>query len=99
MPDKLRGWGSAQDKDDLKNAVEHVSKYREQVNRPVFLGEFGVYDTIPHADRMRWIKHVRKEMEATDIPWCLWAYANTFPVYDADKKKWDKDTLKALGLK
>jgi endoglucanase len=99
MPDKLRSWGSTQDKADLSAAVNSVKTYRDQIGRPVFLGEFGVYTTIKNKDRVKWLKHVRQEMEAAEIPWCLWAYANTFPVYNPDKKKWDKKALSALGLK
>lgn len=98
MPDQLRGWGSQQDKSDLKKAVADVKAYRTKINRPVFLGEFGAYTSLPDEDRIKWINHVRKEMEAADIPWCLWAYANTFPVYDPEKKEWDRDALDALGL-
>jgi endoglucanase len=34
-------------------------------------------------------------MEEADIPWCLWSYANTFPLY-TDESGWDEDMLKAL---
>lgn len=99
MPDKLRGWGNKSDKRDLKDAVAHVAAYREQINRPVFLGEFGVYTSIKNKHRVKWTKHVRREMEAANIPWCLWAYANTFPAYDPENRTWDEDMLEALGLR
>lgn len=98
MPDTPRGWGNKQDRADLKAAVATVTAYRDQVSRPIFLGEFGAYTSLEHDDRMRWIKAVRSEMEAADIPWCLWAYANTFPVYDAKSGRWDADTVSALGF-
>lgn len=98
MPDQKRGWGSVQDRADLKAAVNHVTDYRALMGHPVFLGEFGVYTTLDDSDRVRWIEAVRTEMEAANIPWCLWAYANTFPVYDADKGVWEDDIIKALGL-
>lgn len=98
MPDKLRSWGSRQDKTDLKNAVADVVSYREKIDRPVFLGEFGVYTSITPKDRVKWLRAVRTDMENADIPWCLWAYANTFPVFNPDKDAWDDDVIKALGL-
>lgn len=98
MPDTPRGWGSVQDRADLSAAVATVTSYRDQVSRPVFLGEFGAYTSLDHDDRMRWIAAVRSEMDAAEIPWCLWAYANTFPVYNANAAQWDSDTVSALGL-
>jgi endoglucanase len=98
MPDTPRGWGSPQDRADLKAAIDTVKSYRDKVSRPVFLGEFGAYTSLEHDDRMRWIEAVRSGMEAADVPWCLWAYANTFPVYDAVAEEWDRDTVSALGL-
>ncbi|MEL6688331.1 MAG: glycoside hydrolase family 5 protein, partial [Pseudomonadota bacterium] len=65
---------------------------------PVFLGEFGAYTTQDEPNRNRWIKAVREEMEAADIPWCLWAYANTFPVFDVGQQQWNAQTIEALGL-
>lgn len=99
MPKTLRNWGNKSDKADLKTAIQSIVNYRDSVNRPVFLGEFGVYTTIKNKDRAKWITSVRAEMESADIPWCLWAYANTFPAYNPDTQKWDQSVVKALGLK
>jgi endoglucanase len=35
----------------------------------------------------------------TGIGVCVWAYANTFPFYDQDKRRWLPGMLGALGLK
>jgi len=98
MPDQKRSWGSKDDKAKLKRAVKTATDFRERVNRPVFMGEFGFYTSLTNNDRVKWLKAVRKKMEGADIPWCLWAYANTFPAYDPKTKAWDPSTLKALGL-
>ena len=98
MPDELRGWGSSADRAQLDRDIETAVAYRDRTGRPLFLGEFGVYTTLKDADRNRWIDAVRKGMEEADIPWCLWAYANTFAVYDAEAGQWRPDTIRALGL-
>lgn len=96
MPKKERGWGSDKDRADLTEAADIAANYREQIGRPVFAGEFGANLGIPNDQRTKWAGAVRNEMEARDIPWCLWAYSNTFALYDNDTETWDEDMLTAL---
>lgn len=95
MPKGKRGWGSSADKAELENAVKTATAFRDAVKRPVFLGEFGVNAPVNNTERVKWARAVKDGMEAADIPWCLWAYGNTFPLYD-DESGWDKEMLSAL---
>ncbi len=95
MPDGTRTWGSAADKAELADAVAVASAYRADTGQPVFLGEFGVHEAVDSADRVHWAGAVKSAMEAADLPWCLWAYGNTFPLY-SDEKGWDRPMLEAL---
>ncbi|MEL6528851.1 MAG: glycoside hydrolase family 5 protein [Pseudomonadota bacterium] len=95
MPKGKRGWGSSEDKAELANAVEIATSFRTAVKRPVFLGEFGVHSPVDNDERVEWAGAVKTAMEAADIPWCLWAYGNTFALY-TDEKGWDMDMLSAL---
>lgn len=98
MPNTLRSWGNQTDKAELAEAMSGIKRYKVKTGQPLFLGEFGVYTSIKNEDRVKWVDAVRREMEAAEIPWCLWAYANTFPIYNYESGKWDKDMLDALGL-
>lgn len=95
MPKGKRGWGSESDHAELANAVEIATAFREAIKRPVFLGEFGANAPIDNAERVEWAGAVRTAMERADIPWCLWAYSNTFALY-TDENGWDEDMLTAL---
>lgn len=95
MPKGTRGWGSNADRRELSQAVEIATSFRDAVNRPVFLGEFGVNEPVNIDDRAKWSAAVREAMEAADIPWCVWSYANTFPVY-TDQGGWNAKMLRAL---
>ncbi|MDY7098082.1 MAG: glycoside hydrolase family 5 protein [Pseudomonadota bacterium] len=95
MPKGTRGWGSKDDKAELEQAVGKATAFRDAVKRPVFLGEFGVNAPVDNDERVEWAAAVKTAMEAADIPWCLWAYGNTFALYDQEKG-WDKDMLAAL---
>ena len=95
MPKGKRGWGSSEDKAELARAVDTATVFREAVKRPVFLGEFGVNSPVDNNERVEWAGAVKTAMEAADIPWCLWAYGNTFALY-TDENGWDEDMLSAL---
>jgi len=95
MPKGTRGWGSKKDKAELARAVEIASAFREATGRPVFLGEFGANSPIDNDQRVKWAGAVKQAMEGADIPWCLWAYGNTFELYD-EESGWDTDMLSAL---
>jgi len=98
MPKGDRSWGSAADREQLREAGQTAAKYRNKTNRPIFAGEFGANAPIDNAERVKWAEAVRIEMEANDIPWCLWSYSNTFELYDNEAESWDMDMLAALGL-
>ncbi len=98
MPKGTRDWGSDEDWAELHRAAGTATAYREASGRPVFLGEFGVIDAVRTSRRAKWLKAVREEMEGADIPWCVWAYSNTFPIYDNRSGRYNKKLVKALGL-
>jgi len=96
MPTKKRGWGSEEDHIELQAAIKTAQEFEKAIERPLFVGEFGAYEKVKNKERVKYVKGVREAMEAADIPWCLWSFSNTFPLYNADKKKWDKAMMKAL---
>ena len=97
LVNKKRNWGSRQDKAELKQAVEVIESFREAVKHPVFVGEFGVYDPVDNKERVEWAGAVVDAMDESGTPWCLWAFSNTFALYD-ENTGWDEDMVKALGV-
>lgn len=95
MPKGKRGWGSKQDRAQLAADVATAVAFREAVGRPVFLGEFGANDPIDPKERVEYAGAVSEAMEGANIPWCLWAYGNTFRLY-TQAKGWDEPMLRAL---
>jgi len=95
MPKGKRGWGSSEDRAELARAVDIATSFREATGKPVFLGEFGVNSPVDNDERVKWAGAIKTAMEAEGIPWCLWAYGNTFALY-SDEKGWDQDMLAAL---
>jgi len=93
-----KSWGSAKDKQDLKEAAAYAAKVRAETGLPIFLGEFGAYEKAPYSDIVNYTDATRKAFEGQDIPWCVWNFTATFPLFDSDTKQWDRQKLTALGL-
>lgn len=51
---------------------------------PLFLGEFGVYNSVATEDRAPWMEVVRKASEDVGVPWCHWGYASGFRLVKDD---------------
>lgn len=93
-----RDWGSEEDYETLRKNARRAASISRKLNRPVFLGEFGVDSNVSDSLRQKWTGAVRAEMEAEGIPWCLWSYTNTFALYDGRTGFWDTGMLDALGM-
>lgn len=91
-------WGSSADKAELRAAARYARKVQEETGIPLFLGEIGAYEKAPYADVVNYTRETRKAFEGAGISWCVWNFTATFPFYDTDKKKWDKNKLDALGM-
>jgi len=72
-------------RDDFQIAVDWARKH----NRPLYLGEFGVYRKADMESRVQWLTFVVDEAEANDISWAIWDLMGTsFGIYDPEKESW-----------
>ncbi|MGR3467967.1 MAG: glycoside hydrolase family 5 protein [Shimia sp.] len=89
-------WGSAADRAALTAEFDRIAA----LGLPLFLGEFGTYDSAPRADAARWTAAVREAAEERDIPWCYWAFSqgdqDGFQAYDTGPEAWRPSILDAL---
>lgn len=101
-------WAGRQDKlgvewkgtDEEKAAVERdfakAQAWAKERNRPVFLGEFGVYDKAPMESRVRYLTFVVGALERLGWSWGYWQFDSDFILYDVEKEKWVEPVLVAL---
>ncbi len=86
--------------DDEKTAVRRdfaaAQTWAKQHNRPVLLGEFGVYDRAPLESRLRYLSFVTREMEKAGWSWAYWQFDSDFILYDVKNEKWVEPVLNAL---
>ncbi|NDC58475.1 MAG: hypothetical protein EBZ50_06560, partial [Alphaproteobacteria bacterium] len=63
---------------------------------PVLLGEFGVINTIPDAQRAPWYRTVRKAAESHGMGWTAWQFVVSGHVYDLATEAWKAPIYQAL---
>jgi len=90
------GWGSDADVALMVRMFDQVAAWSQQQRRPVFLGEFGVYEKAPMGPRTRWLASAARIAEAHSMPWATWQMDTDFAVYDFDRGAWIAPILKAL---
>ena len=79
--------------DDINLAIDWAKRH----NRPLYLGEFGVYRMADMESRICWTRFIRETAEENGISWALWDTMGTsFGVYDKSTHTWNRPLLEAL---
>ncbi len=71
--------------DDFQIAIDWAEKH----NRPLYLGEFGVYEKADLESRASWLSFVIDQVEKNNWSWGIWELMeSSFGIYDPDQKSW-----------
>jgi endoglucanase len=89
-------WGSDAEHASLVRDFDRVKAWSDTHRRPVFLGEFGVYEKAPMDSRARWIASVARVAEAHGFAWAYWQMDTDFAAYDFQRDAWIAPMQKAL---
>ena len=84
------------EKQAVRNEFDVVETWAGEHNRPIFMGEFGVYSTADLGSRVRWTNFVAREAEHRGFSWAYWEFCSGFGIYDADTQTWNRYLLQAL---
>jgi len=93
---KDRHWGSAEEIKKIDTDFDKAEAWGKAHNRPIFLGEFGTYDTGPMEDRAKWLNAVTRSAEKHGFGWAYWQLEGDFIIYDMAKQDWKKPLLEAI---
>lgn len=77
---------------DLMIAVE----VGEELNLPVYLGEFGAYEAADMDSRVRWTNHVAEEARRLGMTIAYWEFGASFGLYDTQSEKWREELVEAI---
>jgi endoglucanase len=89
-------WGTAEDEAKVVADFERIRLWSEREKRPIYLGEFGVYERAPTASRLRYLSFVAGTADRFGWAWAYWQFDHDFAAFDSVGQAWKRDVLKAL---
>jgi endoglucanase len=89
-------WGSDKDQQRVLADLKVVADWAEAEDRPVYLGEFGVYEGAPAAARIRYAGFLARAAEKLGWPWAWWQFDHDFALFNQDTQSWTPGLLGAL---
>ncbi len=78
------GCCSAQQLADIRSPLDVAQAWGQSHGYPVYVGEFGAFNTVAVDDRNRYTRTIRTEMESRGMTWTYWELASGFGFYDPD---------------
>lgn len=78
--------------DDFRTAQE----WSQINNRPLHLGEFGVYNKTEMEERARWTEFVAREAEKLGWSWSYWEFNQGFGIYNLNTHQWKEELYRAF---
>ena len=87
------GCCSAQQLADIRGPLDTAQSYSVRTGYPVYVGEFGAFETVAQDDRNRYTRTMRDEMERRGMTWTYWELAGGFGFFDPVA-----GTIRANGL-
>ncbi len=89
-------WGSAADRARVRADFAAAKAWSRANRRPVFVGEFGVYERADMASRTAYLAAVAREAERQGFPWADWQFDSDFAAWDHAREAWIAPVLQAL---
>jgi endoglucanase len=94
----LRGvdWGSEDDKHRITGDLETIDAWAKEEARPIYLGEFGVYEAAAMDARVRYTAFLARTAERLGWPWAYWQFDHDFALFHTDTDRWVAPVVNGL---
>ena len=91
-------WGDSADRQTLHKDFDRFARLAAAVQRPMLLGEYGVYDKsgTPVEQRAAWVGAVACEAERHNFSWSYWQFQGDFALWDEAADAWVQPIKDAL---
>ena len=73
---------SAQQLAEIRGPLDAAQQFGARTGYPVWVGEFGAFETVAQADRVRYTRTMRDEIERRGMTWAYWELAGGFGFID-----------------
>ena len=94
--DKWKWTGTDTEQAAIRKQFEKAAAWAKQRSLPVFLGEFGAFQSADLDSRARWTRCVAREAEKLGFSWSYWEFCSGFGAYEPQAKKWRAALQSAL---
>ncbi len=88
--------GTADERLAIEADFDRAASWARKHRRPLYLGEFGVYEPADMDSRARWTEFVRRAAEERGMAWAYWEFGAGFGIYDRNGESWRTPLLRAL---
>ncbi len=88
--------GTDAEKAVVEQDFARAQAWAKEHNRPIFLGEFGVYDKAPMESRVRYLTFLVGTAQKLGWSWAYWQFDSDFVLYDVQSDKWIEPVRDAL---
>jgi endoglucanase len=88
--------GTEKEKEAVTKAFDRAATWAKERNRPIHLGEFGVYEKADMDSRARWTAFVVNSAIERGWSFSYWEFCSGFGAYDQQTNSWRKPLLNAL---
>jgi endoglucanase len=88
--------GTAEERRPIVKDFDKAQAWSKKHGRPIFLGEFGVYDKADMDSRVRYLSFIARLAEKMGWSWAYWQFDSDFILYDIPKSRWVEPVLNAL---
>jgi endoglucanase len=88
--------GTDEEKQAVRSALDKAITWAVQHRRPLYLGEFGAFNTADMESRASWTKFVAEEALKRKTGIAYWEFCAGFGAYDPQKNQWIEPLKKAL---
>ncbi|MFZ0034242.1 MAG: glycoside hydrolase family 5 protein [Sedimentisphaerales bacterium] len=88
--------GTEKEKEAVTKAFDRAAAWAKEHNRPINLGEFGVYEKADMDSRAKWTGFVANSAIERGWSFDYWEFCSSFGAYDQQTNSWRKPLLNAL---
>lgn len=88
--------GSEPEKAEIIENFDVVLEWAREHNRPIYLGEFGVFQTADMDSRVRWTSFVAAQADKRGFSRAYWEFGAGFGIYDRSQNQWRQRLKEAL---
>ncbi len=89
-------WGNADDEAKVVSDFRKVDLWSQKEGRPIYLGEFGVFERAPPKSRARYLSFLARNAERLGWAWAYWQFDHDFAAFDTSQQRWNLGILNAL---